>query len=234
MSLEDDLIRHQIFVERYGRHLAKLYKKYIQTATNKAIKSLRVQQNIISDLQIKQDLLKTLQRGKKALLAELQKFVNYEQQFIAKILKNSLNLSIEQQKLLAEDILIKTSLGGQTNKISNVYNTFNIKKIQQYSEVINNGAEKEGRGERLQEMNEGLFNTQNLVLAGLAVGAAQHLVARKTVQQNPQIKIRWSSVLESTTCPVCADLHGQVFTEEDLPSYPQHGRCQCSLIYEIQ
>jgi hypothetical protein len=139
----------------------------------------------------------------------------------------------DEVNINSRQIEIKTSLNREASSIENVYTQYTQQKSEQYADILQQDKEKAERQEEIKNKTNNLFNTQNIVLAGLAVAGASKLVGQVIARQNPQIKIRWSSVLEPTTCPVCEGLHGQVFTSETVPAYPQHANCNCSLIYEI-
>ena len=45
-----------------------------------------------------------------------------------------------------------------------------------------------------------------------------------------KIKLKYSAVLDSHTCLVCASMHGQIFSPDSAPPVPQHHRCRCLLV----
>lgn len=81
----------------------------------------------------------------------------------------------------------------------------------------------------------GINATMNHQLSNVAFQVLQTTVARNGEHF---AGVRWHSMLEPSTCPTCANLHGQWFPFVDgrttAPALPQHARCQCSLVPELR
>lgn len=243
MSLESDLIKHQIFLDRLVLGLHKEYKKYLRKANryiNRNLKKVTTQLDVIF---MTDELDRIFAEANNKIMKLIGEFVNQEVGFNIKVLKKHLRITLDtiQESIITEQIPIRTHFSKQSMELKQAFDTFALKKRNEYQQElalgVYNAEEKEELQARAKEKTEGLFSTQNLALMGLAVLAASAAARKQVVREENQLSqkqiiFRWSSVLEANTCPYCEGLHGQFFTSDTLPTYPAHARCQCSLILE--
>lgn len=52
------------------------------------------------------------------------------------------------------------------------------------------------------------------------------------MQENPDliVRVQWHATLDEATCPICADLDGQIFAIDEIDPPPAHPSCRCFLV----
>lgn len=133
---------------------------------------------------------------------------------------------VEQQK-------VSVSLGKPQRAIKEVYDLFVEAKAAQLTKIVNDAvildANEKDTEEKVKDITNGLFTTQNLTLAGLAIlGIAN--IARADVARANGMKVLWSVDLELNNCEECLDRDGEVFDFFEVDGdIPMHAKCGCVL-----
>lgn len=241
MTIEIDTLSHQIFLDRLAHGLHRDYMKYVKQAEKKILNKGSGNYTTISIVVLVDEIKEIFNNATANMLSQLQNLTEYEVRFTKRLLEKYLGRTVETPpKPLINNITVQTTFTKQSTTLTEAVTSFGNKKqseyIQQLSAGITNGEEKEEIQRRVEDKTSGLITMQSLALASLTALAVSGYAKKSVVEednkvnQDTQILFQWTSVLENTTCPYCEGLHGEVFRSDDLPGFPAHARCQCSLI----
>lgn len=165
---------------------------------------------------------------------------HYEAKYTADKLKkysnNDVNsLTKAQVDGIIPEIKVKTSTTSTPLTIKDTYKKFADIKIKQYSQLLSDiDVEDLGEEDAIQQVKEktnGLFSTQNLALATLAILGTANSIRNQVAKENNML-VEWTLDLELNNCSYCEDMAaGGPYKPEDVESeIPVHVNCGCSLV----
>lgn len=240
MSLRDDLIRHQILLMRLVKTQAKVTKKFLQNAELIVLKAVENKDYKL----LSKNLVENFKLMPTKALGLLTQLAAYEAEFVQKkIKKYKKEVTEVAQEVLVTTLLnskFKVSLDRKPDTLINHYKTFAATKIQQYKQIVRDSIaldlDEDETEEKVTEKTTGLFSTQNLALAGIAVIGTANLI-RAVVARENNYYVRWDAILDERVCGYCEEQDGKVFSStESLDEIPAHTNCRCmwTLIDESQ
>ena len=239
MSLENDFIKHQVFLDRYSKTLAKNYKKAfkkVDTIIDQALGTL-------GQTMLRDDISTTLEKATIEMLQELQELALYEADFTRRVLNRRTDLDVqvpEEQAIrnATSETQIKTSPNTSSVLLIGALPAFAEKKTNDYMQIISDGQvlqeEDEVVKEQVADKSSGLFAVQVAPLAALAVLAVAKSSRETVLATNGIERVQWLNDLESNVCPYCRSLHKEIFDVGNTPAFPAHARCACSLVPYVQ
>lgn len=239
MSLENDFIKHQVFLDRYSKTLAKNYKKAfkkVDTIIDQALGTL-------GQTMLRDDISTTLEKATIEMLQELQELALYEADFTRRVLNRRTDLDVqvpEEQAIrnATSETQIKTSPNTSSVLLIGALPAFAEKKTNDYMQIISDGQvlqeEDEVVKEQVADKSSGLFAVQVTSLAALAVLAVANSSQGAVLKASGIDKVVWRNDLESNVCPYCESLDGEVFEIDSAPTLPAHAKCNCDLVPYVQ
>lgn len=221
---------------RLVRTQANTTKKYLQRGQDIVLEAIKTKN--FKDLQYK------LEKELSLIPAYAMQIVNelaiYENQFTTKKLEKYSTtpikkLSVEQVKEATPDIKISTTIGKPAQTILNTYKSFADTKAKQYVQIVDD-AQVEGLDDSelediVAERTDGLFTTQNMALAALAIVGTSNSIRNDLADEN-LLEVDWVLDLELNNCPYCQDMaDGGPYNPLDVDGLiPAHANCGCTLI----
>lgn len=230
MSLRDDLIRHQIALQRLAATEANNIKDYL--------KRLRDTAKLLSNTQAPDSIIKMALRSIMASLPNtaLQSMLDiaeYENKFSIKTFKKYTDQELlPATREALKTALTNTSIGvGQcsdTNgrKLTRAYFQFGNRKSDELTQIIRDSRvinrSNSETDDLIDERVRGLQSTQAKSLAVVAVGFVA--VTARALIDAPMI---WITALDQDVCFYCEDNHGQLVDDVGYP--PAHWGCRCHI-----
>jgi len=225
MSIEDDLIKHKIFLQRYIKQETNLYKDVLQQA-KVAVATVKADKKLY--LQV------LLGMHNSATFARLQKLMNYETDLAAQLVAKWSDMeSITPDAASINDTTLGFATYGQRIPLKDAYTKFNDQTIDKLMQADSDAETDTDLLVSLGALTTGLVLSQYDSLSSTAVNTISTDAHEDVFEENTQVidSIEWSSVLDEATCDDCEALDGTVFdidnVEEDCPL---HANCRCELI----
>ncbi len=244
MSLKDDLLKHQIFIQRLGASHAKDITTTLAKAISIGIKALKDNPDGLSkqDLRVLHTKIISVVQGiKDSQIGLLVQTAIYEAKFLAKRLEKHLldNAIVPDDKALrtvVEKEKMSIVSGEKKQTIPVVYTHFaNIKASEIVLVVSDASLEKEEVVEkgtdRLLLLGAGLFAVQALTLATTSTTQASSAARQEVYKENKIPLVDWVTELDSDVCPDCEELGANgpyEVTDTEIP--PEHWNCRCVLV----
>lgn len=149
--------------------------------------------------------------------------------------ENVKKLDESRIELIVNSTLINTSIQAPKRTIGTAYRQFAENKARQYMQIVNDsqvvGWDDKETERRIKDRTSGLFTTQNLALAGLAILASASSIRSEVAKENLMM-VDWVLDLELNNCPYCEDMAngGPYEPDEVLDQIPLHANCGCALV----
>lgn len=239
MSLANDFIKHQVFVDRFARTLANQYKlalKDVAKVINNALGTLEL------DF-IRGTISRKLEEATLEMLEQIFEFALYEEEFTRRVLKRRAKIDVPA---IAPNTIIEaagtaqvaTGLNNQAVSIRGAFPAFSEKKTSDYMQILSDsnvmGISEEETKATINDKSTGLFALQITGLTILGILAVSKSAREEVVKEAGIEKVQWLNDLESNICPYCKSLHREIFEVGNAPAYPAHTRCACSLVPYVQ
>lgn len=240
MTIENDILRHQVFLDRVARGFSNDYMDLIKRVVNK-IRRLPAANFATSVALMQPELNVIFESATAEAVVNLQKLAEKEALFTRRLFRKYLDrdLVIPEINVIKDIDAVRlqttfwknaqSAVGGISN-----FTEHNKRVIEQtITEATINNENKATVNDRLADKTSGLLNTQSVALFGLAVLATSSRTRNVMYERNAIQRVKWLSVLEDNTCVYCEGLHGQVYELNNVPAFPAHARCQCTLIPDV-
>lgn len=237
MSLSNDLIKHQIFLQRLvgteTKNIKDMLKSLAQTAKLEALTNADTKV-------IKQSLRTAIDSLSKVGIQNMVDLAEYEAKFSAKVFKKHLKTTIitpdkdKLSKALASRNMEINNLtrSGTRKSVTTAYKQFARKKADELTQIIRDG-QAQGLSHAeisklIDERVNGLHTSQARTLAKTNVNYASNLARNVVVEENKQVldKVIWVSVLDSGTTDYCQDHDGTIYNADEGPRPPAHWGCR--------
>lgn len=246
MSLKDDLIKHQIFIQRLGANHAEAIKTILNRAINFAINSLTNKPEGLSKKELRAlhtDVLAITNTIKDSQLNLLVNVALYEAEFITNLLLMS--DVIDEGKIPSPENLKKaisntkmSAISGATKvTIPSVYKHFARTKASEITLAVGDASleaadQIEERGtNKLLELGAGLFAVQALTLASTTTTQSASSARQEVYEANNIPFVDWVTELDSDVCEDCEALgSGGPYPADDVDIPPEHWNCRCVLV----
>lgn len=239
MSVEDDLIKHQIFLLRFAKSLSKDLIKGLSKASKKVLKVATETQNP-SPKQIKE-----LEKLMSSILSnyntrqfnDLKKLIKYEAGFVASVLAKTLSdddddVVIPAEKDIEKEVFSKSVINGATVKL--LYSSFmkdktkNLVSVLKDNALLNKGTQEISSA--LNELITGKFSSGASSLLATVINHTASETRNEVYKENKIEKVTWVATLDNDVCPYCEDLDGTEWDVEDAEVPPEHYNCRCVLV----
>lgn len=225
MSLRDDLIKHQIALQRLAVTEAN--------GIRELLRRLREQAKLLAKYNVPDNVVKVTLR---ALMAELpaqalQRLLDiaeYENRFSVK----TINKYVEEQLTPAtrealekaitnKSIAVGARSESQGKKLTSAYKTYAQHKADEITQIIRDSRIKNvSPDDLINERVQGLQSTQALSLSVVAVNFVA--TQARSLVDKPMI---WITMLDEGVCDYCEANHGELCDEVGYP--PGHWGCRC-------
>lgn len=228
MSLRNDLIKHQIFIQRIAATQSIEIEKFLKILENTA--ALGIASGIYG-ANLKNELRQSLKGMSEAMVDSLVAIMEYENEFTTKTLskytKEQTN-SIDAAALLENNNMpINQREGGRGKKVSVAYSQFAKRKADEVAQVVSDGMisslQRSDIAATVSGLISGLFASQAYSLAVSTVNYATALAR----QESTSFDDVWITALDSRVCSFCEERHGQPVSTAGLP--PAHWYCRCHI-----
>lgn len=160
---------------------------------------------------------------------------------IRKYIRGRRNLKIPVDSWVLEnvkDLTVSTSVNRESDTIQSTYINFFETKVNQVMNTVNRFSDEDDVDleDSVSNMFGGLFNVQNLALAGVAVIGAVNAMrsgvveyANDTQPEEKTLYVKWVTMLDANVCPDCEEMEGQTFVAGEEPDdIPLHANCRCT------
>lgn len=245
MALKDDLIKHQIFLQRLGANHAGDITKTLSKALSIGIRALKDKPDGLTkqDLRALHTKIIDIVHGiKDSQLGLLVDTAMYE----AKFLTNRLERHLLDTVIIPsnEDLRSAVSnqkmsmVSGETKKtIPDVYTHFANTKASEIVLVVGDASLEpkdaivEKGTNKLVALGAGLFAVQALTLATTTTTQSASAARQEVYRENKIPLLNWVTELDSDVCPDCEALgDGGPYAADDTDIPPEHWNCRCVLV----
>lgn len=242
-TLHDDLLKHQMFVQRLIGTETENIKIFLNLLERTAIK------HVANDTEI--NTLKTSLRGvmrplKDSGIGNMRDIAEYESKFSASLFSRYFDIEVKSlsapvlEKALKNNNMainyLKDGVNGQKKSLATAYTQFAQRKADDITQIIKDGRSLKQVDKdiiaKIQERIVGLSSTQAASLSQTAINFTTGLARSETIQSNPEMpdKVLWVADLEvNEHCEDCEDLDGEIYTLDDIEEPPLHWGCACHL-----
>lgn len=221
--------------------------RLIRTQAKATRDSLIKAQNILLEAIKKNDyreLQNKLQQELNVLPVQAMQIVKdlavYENKFTTKQLDKHSPVPVVRipDELIAKSvdtIKISTTINKPSQTIPDTYRTFVATKSQQYVQIVQDAQlqdmDEDSLSASVREKTSGLFSTQNLALATLAIVGTANYVRNQVANEN-LLQVDWVLDLELNNCSYCEDMADNgPYNPTDVDGLiPAHANCGCTLI----
>ncbi len=237
MALRDDLIKHQVFVQRLAGTEHKAIRKDLKALAQAAKNEVAVG----ASGKILKDSLRGVMAGfADKGLSNMVALAEYEANFSAKVLNKYFKQDIVTpatnsliNKLKTNNMEINNLTRGGTRKsLYMAYKQFGTKKADELTQLIKDsqllGLKSSEISKLIDEKVNGLQNTQARSLAKTNVNYTTNVARSETLIVNKEAfeRVIWVSVLDSGTTDYCEEHDGNIYPVDDGPRPPAHWGCR--------
>lgn len=233
MSIEDDIIKHKILLQRLTGAQASIMLSVVKQAEKLAIKAINAGVTNFKELKIKVD--KLIKSSIDESISALVDIAEYEEKFVKKLLKkHKKEVTTEDLALAAiiASLLMPTSLNKEGLKIKKSYEKLASEQTNDIIQLLRDTVTKKA-SDRVDSINmlvNGKISTQTKTLAGTSINRVSTAVALLTYKASDVKRVQWIATLDGT-CPYCESLHSTVFDVKDIILVcPAHVNCRCELV----
>lgn len=237
MALRDDLIKHQVFIQR----LAGTEYKAIRSDLKALAQAAKLEAaSGTSGRALKTSLRSAVSGFADKGLEKMAALAEYEASFSTKLFKKYLKTDLVTpatqalvNKLKTDNMEINNITRGGTRKsLYMAYKQFGNKKADELAQIIRDGQLQNLPASQIASMIDekvnGLHNMQARSLAKTNVNYTTN-VARSTVMLvNSDVieRVIWVSVLDGGTTEYCEDHDGNIYDVDEGPRPPAHWGCR--------
>ncbi len=246
MSLKDDLIKHQIFLQRLGANHAVDLRLTLQKGVTLAIQALKNYPQGLTKQQIRKlhsDIIEVYHGIKDSQIGLLVETAVYEAGFLARRLvannvlesakvpnKEDLRSAVSNNKMSIvsgeKKVVIPNALTHFANtKASEVVLIVGDASLEAKEEIEEKGTNK------LLAIAAGLFATQALTLSTTITTQAASSARQEVYTENSIPLLDWVTELDSDVCEDCEALGANgPYPADDVDIPPEHWNCRCVLV----
>ena len=246
MALKDDLLKHQIFLQRLGASHARDITSALSKAIALGIKALKNKPEGLTkqDLRVLHTSIIEVVHGiKDSQLGLLVDTAIYEAKFLAnRLVKNNVINTVivpNNGDLRSRVSNSKMSIvsGEEKKTIPQVYTHFANTKaseivlavgdasLEPKEDIVEKGTNK------LMALGVGLFAVQALTLALTTTTQSASAARQEVYVENKIPLLDWVTELDSDVCPDCEELGANgPYAADDVDIPPEHWNCRCVLV----
>lgn len=232
MSIEDDIIKHKIFLQRLTNKQANIVLKGFDAAMKKITTFINKESTNYRKLKI--DILRIVNPTVDTSLSELEKIADYHVEFTERVLKKHKREVTSEQIAVAAillALLMPTVSETKGLTIKKAHEVLVSKKVNDIIQTLRDTANNKAvdRVDTVNMLVKGKIATQTKAIARLSINTATTAVAKEVYALSEIAKVMWVATLDGT-CPYCESLHESVFDVDSVPDCPAHVNCRCELI----
>jgi SPP1 gp7 family putative phage head morphogenesis protein len=237
MSIHDDMLKHQILIQRFAGTEYISMRKQLKNLLEKA------KLEIVSGstgTSLKKSLRTNVQSFVNTGIANMLDFAEYEAEYSVKLLKKATKKELKnvakeklEKELLTQNMQINNlSRGGVRKSLSMAYKQFATKKADEIAQLIMDGKTQQLTASEISQLIEerinGLHSTQARALAKTSVNYTSNLARNEALVANKDQfdKVVWVSVLDSGTTEYCEEHDGEIYPIDSGPRPPAHWGCR--------
>lgn len=235
-SIQDKIIKHQIFLERFAGGVAKIIQNGIDEARNQVILQSLDNLALLNTSELKDNLTSLIKQYTNESLAKLQELAIYEAGFSAKVLRQELEEVVEatEEKVLAAFMNKAMPVGlndnGTNRKVEPALNKFAEQTARQLVQPVRDaqvqGGDTVDVAQTIAALAAGLLAAQARALTRSATVHASNTSKEEVYKANPVEQVEWVSVLDSKTSNFCRNHDGRVYKVGKGPRPPAHYNCR--------
>ncbi len=247
MSLKDDLLKHQIFIQRLGATHAKDISRTLAKGISLGIKALKDNPDGLTKQALRvlhTRIIDVLQGITDSQLGLLVDTAIYEAKFLAKRLEknNVIDSPVVPNKEDLRSAVSNTKMSvvsGEAKKtIPNVYTHFANTKASEIVLVVGDVSLQEDKETLVEDgttkligLGIGLFALQSMTLATTTTTQAASTARQEVYVENKIPLLDWVTELDSDVCPDCEELGANgPYAADDTDIPPEHWNCRCVLV----
>lgn len=235
-TIQNKLIRHQIFLERFADTLARIMLEGIDRARDTAILELVNGPSVINTASLQKSLESIISRRMEDALDEVKELSGYEAEFNERILKKELEevASATETAILAALLNKPMPVGladkSTNRKIESAYDKFAQQSARQLIQPIKDaqvlGGDSLEAAAAIAALAAGLLSAQSKSLSRSSVVHSANTSKEEVYKVNPISQVEWVSVLDSNTTDYCRGQDGKKYDIGSGPRPPAHYNCR--------
>lgn len=251
MSLNETLLHHAIGhhvrVQRYGAGSRNEYQVMLDDAHGQVQDVVRSSEDVVDSQSTDSAeyaallalLLSLLMDMKSALQAtledDLKALIENEAANEISVLEGETGLVLAQPEQQVLDSVV-TDVAFQGRYLETWLDDLARGDFARVQSVIISGMQRgDTAGTIADNMEFEAFNTTDNMLSNLTrtvVNGVTNWARLEVIKANADLigMVQWHAVLDDTTCPICAELDGQVFPLEEVDPPPAHPSCRCFIV----
>lgn len=246
MSLKDDLIKHQIFLQRLGAQYAERLRYSLAQGIKLVLQLLEKQKKGLTKSELRglnRELIVNMSLIKEEQLGLLIVLSLYEAEFLATVLeKNKVvkKAQIPTKAVISTKVLEKKMSvvsGEEKVTVSKAYDKFLTKKVSQIILAVGDASLEAPEDvqkvaeEKLSSLEKGLFATGALALLTTITTQAASSARQEVYIENNIPLLDWVTELDSEVCEDCEALGADSpYPADDVDIPPEHWNCRCILV----
>ena len=249
-DIQDALTRHQIFVLRYARGRENEAAQFVRNAILSVVERMEAepfgdnqQRNAALISELYQYLI-TLNTGHtENLISELERFAEYEANYVAKMMSAKVESRFEQ---IAAQQVNQAVFGNVMNiepirgyKIRDALEDFGVMNAEKVQTLLREGILLGTSNEEIADSIRAIAPTQErraMTLARTVTNYAANTARNETIKQNTDILegYKWVATLDSRTSLICASRDGKIYEIDDRnPKPPAHFNCRSTITFVV-
>jgi SPP1 gp7 family putative phage head morphogenesis protein len=251
MSIEESLIRRQLFNQRYANGLSKdtidqLKRIYSQVNERLLLETTDVQLLRLSNMQddIRAILNNEMVDFNSDLISNLNDFIEDDLRFNYAVISGDTDVILSmpileqvQRNALASEMGV--GVGASTLNVNEAIIAFSSRKSKDVLQVISDGIltgeTNASMANKIQKLSDSQHKNQAVTLVRTAVAKVSGVAIEDVAKQNSEIMkgMEWVATLDSNTTLICAGRDGNIYPIGKTPSYPAHWGERSRLIPRI-
>lgn len=242
MSIEDNLIRHQIFLERYAGTISNIMQQGIDRAKNQALVATAFTENNLLNIDVqrlKAQLEDILNNSMSAAFEEIEQLTRVEADFTKRVVERDIKEELEDvsDEVLLAALVNKNMPVGTANKTQNrnievAYTQFAENNAAQLAQPISDlqvtGGDPVESANTILALASGLLAVQAKSLSRASVVHASNTSKDSLFKANRDkiTQVEWVSVLDSRTTNFCRNQDKKRYKIGEGPRPPAHYNCR--------
>jgi hypothetical protein len=236
-SIQNKLIRHQIFLERFAGSVAKTIQNGIDRARDTALAALISGVNNLDTRQLQLDLERLIKTATAQAIIEIEELSRHEADFNVEVLKKELDDVVEATEaavlaaLLNKPMPVGLATKSTNRKLEPAYTKFAEQSARQIVQPVKDsqitGEDVLIAAATITALAGGLLKSQAKSLARTSSGHASQTAGEEVYKANNEIKfVEWVSVLDSGTTDYCRAHDGRRYPVGVGPRPKAHWGCR--------
>lgn len=235
-SIQNKLIRHQIFLERFAGTIAKTMQEGIDRARDAAIIELVNDSENLNTKRLQLSLERIISRRMEDALDEIKELSKHEADFNVRLLKKELEEVKEAtvvallKALLNKPMPVGLAEKKVNRKIEPAFDKFSEQSARHLIQPIKDsqvlGTDNLEAAAAITALAAGLLSAQAKSLSRSGVVHVANTSKEEVYKVNPIEQVEWVSVLDNATTDYCRGQDGKIYDIGKGPRPPAHYNCR--------